>query len=212
MERLSGLFGFFLLLGIAFALSTDRKSIRWKTVVWGITLQLICALVVLKGDWLSRAFDWFPLTLNHFFLLIALQLVLLRLVSKRLAAVNNTLPGRLVIIVAIQFFLGLLKFNLVARFFAFMRDVVNRLIAYSSEGATFVFGPLGSDKGEKSLGFILAFQVLPTIIFVASIFAILYYLGLMQVVVKHVSRAMSRFMGTSPSCSHTQTSMPVSNS
>ena len=47
MERLSGLFGFFLLLGIAFALSTNRKSIRWKTVFWGITLQLICALVVL---------------------------------------------------------------------------------------------------------------------------------------------------------------------
>ena len=84
MERLSGLFGFFLLLGIAFALSTDRKSIRWKTVFWGITLQLVCALVVLKGEWLARAFDWLPLALNHFFLLIALQLVLLRLFSKRL--------------------------------------------------------------------------------------------------------------------------------
>ncbi len=197
MERLSGLFGFFLLLGIAVAFSTDRKSIRWKTVFWGITLQLICALVVLKGDWLAHAFDWLPLTLNHFFLLIAIQLVLLRLFSKRLAAVSGVLPRRLLTIIAIQFFLGLLKFNLVARFFVFMRDVVNRLIAYSSEGATFVFGPLGSDKGEKSLGFILAFQVLPTIIFVASIFAILYYLGLMQAVVKRVSRAMSRFMGSS---------------
>jgi CNT family concentrative nucleoside transporter len=197
MERLSGLFGFFLLLGIAFALSTDRKSIRWKTVFWGITLQLICALVVLKGELLAHALDWLPLALNHFFLLLALQLVLLRLLSRRLAAVNSALPGRLLTIVAVQFFLGLLKFNLVARFFVFMRDVVNRLIAYSSEGATFVFGPLGSDKGEKSLGFILAFQVLPTIIFVASIFAILYYLGLMQAVVKRVSRAMSRFMGSS---------------
>ncbi|HEU0005606.1 MAG TPA: nucleoside transporter C-terminal domain-containing protein [Terriglobia bacterium] len=197
MERLSGLFGFFLLLGIAFALSTDRKSIRWKTVVWGITLQLICALVVLKGEWLARAFDWFPLALNHFFLLLALQLVLLRLLSKRLASVNSALPGRLLTIVAIQFFVGLLKFNLVARFFVFMREVVNSLIDYSSVGATFVFGPLGSDKGEKSLGLIIAFQVLPTIIFVASIFAILYYVGLMQVVVKRVSRVMSRFMGSS---------------
>src|SRR4030095_9536499 len=126
-----------------------------------------------------------------------LQLVLLRLLSKRLAAVNGPLPRRLLTIIAIQFFLGLLKFNLVARFFVFMRDVVTSLIAYSSEGAKFVFGPLGTDKGEKSIGLIVAFQVLPTIIFVASIFAILYYLGVMQAVVKGVSRAMSRFMGSS---------------
>ena len=197
MERLSGLFGFFLLLGIAFACSTDRKAIRWKTVFWGITLQLICALVVLKGEWLGHAFDWLPLALNHFFLLIALQLVLLRIFSKRLVGASSALPRRLLILIAIQFLLGLLKFNLVARFFVFMRDVVNRLIAYSSEGASFVFGPLGSDKAEKSLGFVFAFQVLPTIIFVASIFAILYYLGLMQAVVKKVSRVMSRFMGSS---------------
>ena len=152
---------------------------------------------MLKGEWLGHAFDWLPLALNHFFLLIALQLVLLRIFSKRLVGASSALPRRLLILIAIQFFLGLLKFNLVARFFVFMRDVVNRLIAYSSEGATFVFGPLGSDKAEKSLGFVFAFQVLPTIIFVASIFAILYYLGLMQAVVKNVSRVMSRFMGSS---------------
>ena len=197
MERLSGLFGFFLLLGIAFALSTNQKSIRWKTVFWGIALQLIFALVVLKGDWLAHAFDWLPLVLSHFFLLIAVQLVLLRVFSKCLAAVNPALTRRLLILIAIQFLLGLLKFNLIARFFVFMRDVVNRLIAYSSEGASFVFGPLGSDKAEKGLGFVFAFQVLPTIIFVASIFAILYYLGLMQSVVTSVSRVMSRFMGSS---------------
>ena len=79
MERLSGLFGFFLLLGIAFALSTDRKCIRWKTVFWGIALQITCAVVVLKGEWLARAFDWFPLAMSHFFFLIVIQLVLLRL-------------------------------------------------------------------------------------------------------------------------------------
>ncbi|MCI0422601.1 MAG: NupC/NupG family nucleoside CNT transporter, partial [Acidobacteria bacterium] len=69
--------------------------------------------------------------------------------------------------------------------------------AYSAEGAQFVFGALGSDQGERSLGFVFAFQVLPTIIFVASIFAILYYLGLMQPLVKRMSRVMSRFMGSS---------------
>ncbi|MBM3804178.1 MAG: NupC/NupG family nucleoside CNT transporter [Acidimicrobiia bacterium] len=197
MERLGGLAGFFLLLGIACVLSTAPKSIRWKTVGWGIILQFLCALVVLKGRWLAQAFDWLPLAPKHFFWIIAGQLVPLRLLTKRLTAIDPRLPRRLLAVVAIEFFLGALKFNLVARFFAFMREVVNRLIAYSSDGATFVFGALGSEKGEKSLGFVFAFQVLPTIIFVASIFAILYYLGLMQAVVKNVSRVMSRFMGSS---------------
>jgi CNT family concentrative nucleoside transporter len=45
-----------------------------------------------------------------------------------------------------------------------------------------VFGPLGK-QGGGSIGFVFAFQVLPTIIFVAALFAILYHLGVMQVIV-----------------------------
>src|SRR2546427_12357657 len=73
-------------------------------------------------------------------------------------------------IIGIQILVGLLKFNLVATFFIFMREVVNRLITYSTEGTKFVFGALGAEQGERSVGLIIAFQVLPTIIFVASIF------------------------------------------
>jgi concentrative nucleoside transporter, CNT family len=197
MARLSGLLGFFLLLGIAFALSTNRKAVRWKTVLWGITLQLSCALLVLKGDRLAAALAWIPLSMPIFLALVLVQLVLLRLASRRLAAWSVLTPKRILGFIGAQLMLGLIKFNLIARFFVLMREVVNRLIAYSAEGANFVFGPLSSEQGEKSIGFVFAFQVLPTIIFVASIFAILYYLGIMQAIVRQVSRVMSRFMGSS---------------
>jgi concentrative nucleoside transporter, CNT family len=197
MARLSGLLGFCLLLGIAFALSSNPKAIRWKTVLWGLVLQLACALVVLKGDWLAQALAWLPISLPFLVAFLLLQLVLLRLFSRRLVQLNSSLPRRLLAVIGLEFLLGLLKFNLIARFFAFMREVVNRLIAYSAEGSKFVFGALGSEQGERSIGFVFAFQVLPTIIFVASIFAILYYLGAMQAVVRRVSRVMSRFMGAS---------------
>ena len=52
-------------------------------------------------------------------------------------------------------------------------------------------------KGGGTLGFIFAFQVLPTIIFVAALFAILYHLGVMQVIVTLFARVMTRLMGAS---------------
>src|SRR5580765_6652298 len=51
---------------------------------------------------------------------------------------------------------------------------VNAMLAYSEAGAEFVFGPLG--KGTGPFGVVFAFQVLPIVIFIASFFAILYYL------------------------------------
>src|SRR6202008_4463732 len=77
-----------------------------------------------------------------------------------------------------------------------LKGVVNKLISYTGEGSKFVFGPLG-DPAAKVPGFIFATQVLPTIIFIASIFAILYYVGVMQVVVRFFAKLMSRFMGAS---------------
>jgi CNT family concentrative nucleoside transporter len=78
-----------------------------------------------------------------------------------------------------------------------MRQAVYQLIAYSGEGARFVFGALAAEHGEHSVGLILAFQVLPTIIFVASLFAILYYLRVMPLVVEQVSKVMNRFLKSS---------------
>jgi CNT family concentrative nucleoside transporter len=74
-------------------------------------------------------------------------------------------------------------------------DVVNRLLSYSSYGSQFVFGDLGKPGGR--LGFYIAFQVLPTVIFIAAFFAILYHYGIMQFVVRQAARVMTRFMGAS---------------
>jgi CNT family concentrative nucleoside transporter len=73
---------------------------------------------------------------------------------------------------------------------------VNHLIQYSTEGSKFLFGDkLGAPSDE--FGVIFAFQVLPIIIFIASFFAILYYLGVMQIFVKLMAVLMQRVMGTS---------------
>src|SRR5580692_5239011 len=74
-------------------------------------------------------------------------------------------------------------------------DGVTRMLGYSYEGSEFVFGELG--KRNSSLGLIFAFQVLPTIIFIASFFALLYYLGVMQVLIRGAAWVMQRVMGAS---------------
>jgi CNT family concentrative nucleoside transporter len=85
---------------------------------------------------------------------------------------------------------------------------VNKLLAYAFKGSTFVFGNLGYpadpnahlpflDPGSSQLGFIFAFQVLPTIIFVSAFFALLYHLGVMQIIIKGMAWGMNRLMGVS---------------
>src|SRR6202163_4458711 len=76
-----------------------------------------------------------------------------------------------------------------------MGNAVNRLLSYAYVGSEFVFGEIG--KQNSSIGFIFAFQVLPTIIFIASLFALLYYLGVMQVVIRGAAWVMQRVMGAS---------------
>jgi len=74
-------------------------------------------------------------------------------------------------------------------------DAVNRLLSYAFVGSQFVFGDLGK-QGSK-LGFYFAFQVLPTVIFIAAFFAVLYHYGVMQFIVKQAARVMTRVMGAS---------------
>jgi len=72
---------------------------------------------------------------------------------------------------------------------------VAAMFSYAEAGSTFVFGQLGA--ANPPIGFVFAFQVLPIIIFIASFFAILYHLGLMQWVVKAMAIAMQKVMGVS---------------
>jgi CNT family concentrative nucleoside transporter len=115
------------MLALAWIFSTNRKAIRWRTVIWGLGLQLLFAFIVLDFSWGQRA----------------------------LAVAGNA---------------------------------VTKLLSYAYVGSTFVFGELG--KQHSSFGSIFAFQVLPTIIFISAFFAVLYYLGVMQLLIRGFARLM----------------------
>jgi len=72
---------------------------------------------------------------------------------------------------------------------------VNRLLSYAFAGSQFVFGDLG--KQGSHFGFYFAFQVLPTVIFICALFAVLYYFGIMQVIIRIAAWVMTRLMGVS---------------
>ena len=85
-----------------------------------------------------------------------------------------------------------------------LKDAINwlggavvALLGFTMQGAEFVFGKLALNSGEGSLGFIFAFQTLPTIIFVACLTSILYYLGILQTVVRGMAWVMARILGSS---------------
>jgi CNT family concentrative nucleoside transporter len=134
MGRFTGILGLLTMLGLAYAFSTDRKAIRGKTVAWGLTLQVLFAIFVLKVE-----------------------------------------LGR--------------------RMFQAAGDGVKKLLAYAFAGSEFVFGELG--KQQSRFGFDFAFQVLPTVIFIAAFFAVLYHYGVMQFIIRQAARVMTRFMGAS---------------
>jgi CNT family concentrative nucleoside transporter len=72
-------------------------------------------------------------------------------------------------------------------------DAVNKLLAYAFAGSTFVFGDLGAHSSKIGAAFgtnFFAFQVLPTIIFISAFFAVLYYLGIMQLIIRAFAKAM----------------------
>jgi CNT family concentrative nucleoside transporter len=134
MGRFTGILGIVAMLALAYAFSTNRRAIRIKTVAWGLGLQFVFAVFVLKIE-----------------------------------------AGRI----------------------AFQRagDGVTRLLNYAFVGSQFVFGDLG--KQASHAGFVFAFQVLPTVIFICALFAILYHYGIMQFIIRIAAWVMTRFMGAS---------------
>ncbi len=98
------------------------------------------------------------------------------------------------VLIQIVFAFLVLKFPPGRKFFEIMNDVIIKVISFSNDGAKFIFGSL---IDNQNLGFIFAFQVLPTIIFFSSLMAVLYYLGIMQKIVLLFAKIMAKFMGTS---------------
>jgi len=191
MERFIGLAGIVAFMALAYALSHKRSTIHWRTIAWGLCLQWIFALVVLKGPAISGLLGFLPFPKGTGWVVLLLMftpMLLRRFASYANKSLNWALFGVIV--------LGLLRGNLVGSSFDQMRIVVEHLMAYAHEGASFVFGSLSDGPGGK-VGMVFAFAVLPTIIFVASIFAVLYYIGVMQWVVSAAARAMGRFLKVS---------------
>jgi CNT family concentrative nucleoside transporter len=195
VERLFALIGFVLILAIAFALSNNRQAIRWRTVLWGVVLQFAIAFAVLKGELIAQTLVAIaaPIERNIAAIIFIVLAIVIYQIAKRLPD-----PTRRVLwygFGAVTLYL-FLTYNLLAYLFETMKEIVNKLIGYTGEGSAFVFGELGVQNSPK-IGFIFATQVLPTIIFIASIFAVLYYIGAMQLVVRFFAKIMTRFMGAS---------------
>ena len=97
----------------------------------------------------------------------------------------------------LQFALGLfvLRVRSGQALFGALGAAAKHLLDFSYVGSTFVFGELG--KSDSSLGLIFAFQVLPTIIFIAAFFAVLYHIGVMQIVIRAAAWVMTVIMGAS---------------
>ena len=131
MDRYTGVLGILGVLVAAWLGSTDRKHIRWRTVAWGLGLQICFAFLVLRFDYGQRAMTW-------------------------------------------------------------AGGVVNSMLASTAAGTKVLFGALGTP--DTSLGSIFAFQVLPTIIFISAFFAVLYHIGVMQIIIRALAWVMLKTM------------------
>jgi len=87
-----------------------------------------------------------------------------------------------------------------SKLFLVVSDIVVNILDSASAGAKFVFGPLAippgqtSETGEESLGFILAFQAFPTIIFFSALIAILYFFGIMPIIIRGFAYVFTKLM------------------
>ncbi|MGD9905493.1 MAG: NupC/NupG family nucleoside CNT transporter [Vicinamibacterales bacterium] len=126
--------------------STNLRAVNWRTIGWGIAIQVTLALLILKVE------------------------------------IGGVRPGY--------------------AFFSAVADVVKRFLEFTAAGSAFVFGPLASGEAMGAVfgpanGFVFAFAALPTIIFISSFFTLLYYVGVLQLVVWLMARVMMFAMRTS---------------
>lgn len=102
------------------------------------------------------------------------------------------------ILLQIVFAIFVLKTSIGQAIFGSISKGFVLILQFSLQGGQFVFGKLGiSPDSPETLGFFFAFQVLPTIIFFASLMAVLYHLGIMQKIVQAIAWFMSKTLGTS---------------
>ena len=144
--RLQGLLGVVCFIAIVAAFSRDLRAVSWRTVAWGMALQLGLALFILKLE------------------------------------IGGVRPGY--------------------AFFSRVGDAVKQFLEFTNAGSQFVFGVLADQPAMDKVfgagrGFVFAFTALPTIIFVSSFFTVLYYFGVLQLIVRVFARLMMFAMRTS---------------
>lgn len=91
---------------------------------------------------------------------------------------------------------GILKVPAVQWFFNLLGEFFNSILEFTLAGSTFVFGSL-MDLENPNIGYVFAFQILPTIIFFSALTSVLYYLGIIQKIVKGLAWLLSRALGIS---------------
>jgi CNT family concentrative nucleoside transporter len=128
-----GMLGMFCLLLIAFLFSSNKRKIQWKTVLIGLSAQLILAIGVLKVSFVKAGFE-------------------------------------------------------------FVGNIFVKVLDFTKAGSEFL---LGGMMNVESFGFIFLFQVLPTIIFFSALTSLLFYLGVIQIVVKGLAKLLTRLLGIS---------------
>jgi CNT family concentrative nucleoside transporter len=104
--------------------------------------------------------------------------------------------------IGLQILVGFFIFVVPAgsKLFLVVNDIVVKVLDSASAGAKFVFGRLAlapgqtSETGEESLGFILAFQAFPTIIFFSALIAILYYFRIMPLIIRGFAYVFTKLM------------------
>jgi CNT family concentrative nucleoside transporter len=194
-----GLFGLAVLIGLAWLFSNNKKAVDWKLVGTGVALQIAFAAAVLLGPKLVPHIEsalpgfapyWRPLVWSG---LIG-GLVLTVLSHSRFVADSKREFLRRV-------GMGLLALGallMIPLFGEIFKSVAHGFVIVSNftlEGARMIFGEQLTDASK--LGFIFAFQVLPTVIFFAALMGVLYHLGVMQLIVRGMAWAITKVMRVS---------------
>lgn len=180
-------------------MSNDQSSTSSNStpLAWRITLAAIVIGSVFFL-WVSRS--WMPPQVRSALGLVCLLGLVASLSSNLRAIYWRTIAvGFCIQIFLAWFILGTSAGKIV---FKTLGAAVAQFLNFADEGAQFVFGPLAKREvlikafGEDN-SFVFAFAALPTIIFISSFFAVLYYFGVLQFIVRLMARAMMFLMGTS---------------
>ncbi|KMJ58830.1 transporter [Bacillus sp. LL01] len=107
----------------------------------------------------------------------------------------RTIVGGLAIQLLFAFIV--LKWEFGRSVFLKLTELVQNIINYANEGIGFLFGPVLGNPGSEATGFVFAFHVLTIIIFFSALISVLYYLGIMQIVIRFLGGGLAKLLGTS---------------